>query len=401
MKTTFYTVFIFMLVITGNVKSAVFSDSLERKTPVNSEQGNPALRMNYFFTEASYTGDICTNIFGGITTGTKYLGMANLKLGFDTEIAGLWKGGQFFINGAATHGKSPSEFLVGDFQTVSNIDAGDHIYIHELWYKHQFKRFEITFGLQDLNVEFAATDNGSLFINSSFGIPPVISDNIPAPIFPLTALGITSKIEITDNILLSAAVYDGCPTAFEHNLYNTNWHLSNNDGTLVLSELAWSKEFFQLPGTYKAGYYFHSGLTETDPETGVYAEVFDNNYGFYFIADQTVWQKSGSDQSIGVFAQLALSPASINTHHYYLGGGLNYCGISKKQPNDALGLAFACAGFDHKIRKNETTIEMYYKKQICENLFFQPDVQYVINPAGTEAELPNALVGLLRFNIAF
>jgi len=401
MKTTFYTVFIFMLVITGNVKSAVFSDSLEMKMSVNSEQGNPAQLKNYFFTEASYTGDICTNIIGGITTGTKYLGMANLKLGFDTEIAGLWKGGQFFINGAATHGKSPSEFLVGDFQTVSNIDAGDHIYIHELWYKHQFKRFEITFGLQDLNVEFAGSENGSMFINSSFGIPPVISDNIPAPIFPLTALGITSKIEITDNILLSAAVYDGCPTAFEHNLYNTNWHLSNNDGTLVLSELAWSKEFFKLSGTYKAGYYFHSGLTETDPETGASAEVFDNNYGFYFIADQTVWERSDREQSLGVFAQLALSPASINTHHYYFGGGLNYSGISKKQPNDALGLAFACAGFDHNTRKNETAIEMYYKKQICENLFFQPDVQFVINPAGTNEVLPNALVGLLRFNIAF
>jgi len=401
MKATLFTTLIFIIVLTGKVKSAELGDSLEMKTPTNSEQANPAQRKNSFHTEASYTGDICINMLGGINTGTKYLGMANLKLGFDTKMAGLWKGGQFFINGAVTHGKSPSEFLVGDFQAVSNIDAGDHIYIHELWYKHQFKRFEITLGLQDLNVEFAASDNGSMFINSSFGIPPVISDNIPAPIFPLTALGINSKIEITDNVSLSTAVYDGCPTAFEHNIYNTNWHLSNKDGTLILNELAWSMDFFQLPGTYKAGYYFHSGLTQSDPETGSATEVFDNNYGFYFIADQNVWEKSDSEQSIGVFAQLALSPTAINTHHYYFGGGLNYSGFSKKQPNNALGLAFASSGFDQKIKKNETTIEMYYKKQIRENLFFQPDIQYVINPAGTDEVLPNALVGLLRFNIAF
>lgn len=87
-------------------------------------------------------------MYGGIKTGTVYLGMANLKISFDTKGAKLWKGGQLFINGAVTHGKSPSELLVGDFQAVSNIDAGDHIYIHELWYKHQFKQFEIIFGLQ-------------------------------------------------------------------------------------------------------------------------------------------------------------------------------------------------------------------------------------------------------------
>lgn len=401
MKTAIFTTLICIFVLTGKVKSLEQGDSLQIKMPLNSEQTDPVQRKNSFFTQASYTGDICTNIIGGISNGTKYLGMANLKLGFDTENAGLWKGGQFFINGAATHGKSPSEFLVGDFQVVSNIDAGDHIYIHELWYKHQFKRFEITFGLQDLNVDFAASENGAMFINSSFGIPPVISDNIPAPIFPLTALGITTKIQFSEEVMFSAAVYDGCPTAFEHNLYNTNWHLSNNDGTLIVSELAWSKEFFQLQGIYKAGYYFHSGLTQSDPETGSTNQIFDNNYGIYFIADQLLWKKSDSKQSIGIFAQLALSPASINSHHYYFGGGINCFGIFGKQPNDALGLAFACAGFDPEIRKNETTVELYYKKLICENLFIQPDIQYVINPAGTDTALPDALVGLLRFNIAF
>ena len=161
-------------------------------------------------------------------------------MGFDTQNAGLWNGGQFFINGAVTHGRSPSELLTGDFQVISNIDAGDHIYIHEFWYRHSYKGFGITLGLQDVNVEFAGTENGSMFINSSFGIPPVISDNIPVPIFPLTALGITAKLELIGSISLKAAIYDGCPTAFEHNVYNTNWHLNTDDGTLAIAEIQWS-----------------------------------------------------------------------------------------------------------------------------------------------------------------
>lgn len=401
MKSIHPNLFFLLVFVSNQVKSTGTSDSTQLSTIKKTDQKITSQHQQAFTTEASYTGDICTNMFGGITTGIKYLGMANLKVGFDTQNAKLWKGGEFFINGAGTHGQSPTKFLTGDFQAVSNIDAGDHIYIHELWYKQQFKSFEITFGLQDLNVEFAASDNGSMFINSSFGIPPVISNNIPAPIFPLTALGITTKIQITGNVSLSAAVYDGCPTAFEHNVYNTNWHLCSEDGSLILGELAWSTDLFQLPGTYKAGSYFHSGLNESDPETGEITEVFDTNYGVYFIADQTVWQKADSDQSIGVFTQLALSPASINNHHYYIGGGINYFGISKKQPEDALGMAFACAGFNKNYKKNETTIEAYYKKQICENISIQPDLQYVIHPAGTNEMLPNALVGILRFNLNF
>ena len=394
-------ILIIIMTVTNLAKTANLGDSTEANISGTSDQISSQKPQKAFTTEASYTGDICTNMFGGITTGIKYLGMANLKVGFDTQNARLWKGGQFFVNGAVTHGQSPTEFLVGDFQAVSNIDAGDHIYIHELWYKHQFKRFELTFGLQDLNIEFAGSDNGSMFINSSFGIPSLIADNIPAPIFPLTAPGITGKVHFTDNISLTAAIYDGCPTAFEHNVYNTNWHLCAEDGTLILSELDWSTDLFQLPGTYKAGYYFHSGLKETDPETGETSEVFDANYGVYFIADQTVWEKADSEQNIGVFAQLALSPANINNHHYYAGGGINYFGISKKQPEDALGIAVACAGFNKSYKKNETTIEAYYKKQIGENFSIQPDLQYVIHPAGTDEILPNALVCILRFNISF
>jgi porin len=399
MKTRLLLLLITMMV-TNPAETANLVDLTEVNIGGKSDQISSQKPQKAFSTEASYTVDICTNRFGGIATGTKFLGMANLKVGFDTQNAKLWKSGQFFINGAITHGQSPSEFLVGDFQTASNIDAGDHIYIHELWYKQQFKRFEITFGLQDLNVEFAGSDNGSMFINSSFGIPSLISDNIPAPIFPLTALGITSKIQISDQVSLSAAIYDGCPTAFEHNVYNINWHLCQDDGTLILSELAWANELFQLPGTYKAGYYYHTGLYEKDAETGETTEVFDNNYGFYFIADQTVWKKSDSDRSAGVFVQLALSPADINNHHYYFGGGINYFGISKRQPEDALGMAFACAGFNKNYKKNETTIEAYYKKQIGENFSIQPDLQYVIHPAGTDEILPNALVGILRFNLS-
>src|ERR1035437_3452005 len=81
----------------------------------------------------SYIGDNLNNLSGGVKTGSCYLGMASIKISFDTEKAGLWKGGHFCINAANTHGSSPSDALVGDFQVVSNIQAGNHTFIQELW----------------------------------------------------------------------------------------------------------------------------------------------------------------------------------------------------------------------------------------------------------------------------
>lgn len=352
-----------------------------------------------FSFETSYVGDFVGNASGGIKTGTAYLGMANIILGFETEKAGWWKGGSFFINGAALHGESPSEKLIGDFQIASNIDAGEHTYMHELWYKQQIGNIEFTIGLQDLNVDFAASENGSMYINSSFGIAPVISDNVPVPIFPLTGLGISFKWNIADKISLLGAAFDGCPSDFSENKYNLNWTLNDEEGLLTIGELQYETKK-NLTGVYKIGYYYHTGLSETDENTGISTAVFNHNYGLYLIGDQTIWKKN-EHKKIDLFAQLAFSPGDVNAHNYYIGGGMNYFGIFDAAGNDALGLAFAAAGFHNGMHKHETTIEAYYKAQLTENISIQPDIQYIINPSGSDEKKGNALVGFVRLGINF
>jgi porin len=103
---------------------------------------------------ASYIGESQNNLSGGIKRGSGYLGMANLSLEFNTEAAGFWKGGQFFVSGANTHGQTPSSELYGDYQVASNIEAGNHTFLQELWYKHTIGNVSLTLGLQDLNSEF-------------------------------------------------------------------------------------------------------------------------------------------------------------------------------------------------------------------------------------------------------
>lgn len=345
--------------------------------------------------EAAYTGEFLNNISGGIKTGSVYLGMANLRLGLNTDNTGLWKGGKLYINAANTHGSTPSAKLLGDFQVASNIEAGNHTYIQEFWYKQTLGSFEVTAGLQDLNVEFVASDHGGLFLNSSFGIMPSISGNIPAPIFPLTTLGISAKWQVSEKLTLMGALYDGCPTDFEDdNPYNLKWSIRSQDGALMFSEFQYTTEIGEKAGTYKLGGFFHDNhLVDTTEEP-----IYKNNYGFYAIADQMLWQNA-TNKKLGMFLQLGLTPEDFNYLQYYIGGGVNIHGLWSKTSEDILGVGVAHAGIEET--GNETTFELTWQLPLSSHIFIQPNVQYIINPSGYGEKLDNCFAATLRFGLSF
>lgn len=349
---------------------------------------------SFFDYEFGYTGDFMSNMSGGIKTGEAYLGMVTLQMSFDTEAKNLWKGGEFSILGASTHGDEPSAELIGDFQVASNIEAGNHTYIQELWYKQQLGNISVKVGLQDMNVEMAYSNYSSFLLNSSFGIHSTISDNIPAPIFPLTALAITVGYEITSDVYLHTAVYDGKVHDFNNNRYNINWKLGSEDGFISITEFQYNRGLLgDLPGSYKLGYYYHNhgDSDSNDPSP---------NYGFYSVFDQAfgTWSDEGE---IAAFLQLGISPKDNNNHNNYIGFGLQATGLCEKRSSDVLALGIAYSAFQDGVSKSETAIEASYVAQITDRISIQPDLQYILNPAGTDVALDNAFVGTLRLSIGF
>lgn len=345
-------------------------------------------KINPFSYGGTYTGDAVNNFHGGIKKGFAYLGMATLNGDFDTEKAGWWKGGEAYIKIANTHGGEPTTYLVGDFQGVSNIEAGNLTWLYEFWYKQQFSKWSVVIGVQDLNVNFATTENGTLFTNSSFGIHSSIADNIPSPIFPLTALGISMQWKVSDNLIFQAALFDGTPDDFENNPFNISWRLNKTDGFLTLSEFHLSKSLIKnLNGSFKLGGYYHM---HGDLNVGV-----QKNFGLYGVAEQEITDK------FSLFAQIGLSPRSINNHNHFYSLGFNLKTPFKKRENDVFGMAIAYAGIDSNEIGSETAIELTYQLNIYNILYVRPDIQYIINPAGTDQKLDNALVGFLRFGVEF
>jgi porin len=342
--------------------------------------------------EISYTGEVVNNTYGGLKKGTSYQGLVNFKFTYNTESTGLWKGGEVYLNIANTHGGTPAQTLFGDYQGLSNIEAGNHTYIHEFWYRQSLHDVDITLGLQDLNASFIISENGTNFINSSFGVPACISHNCPVPIFPLTTPGAAIRWRITESFTAQTAIYDGNNSGFEKDPHNLNWSISKDDGYLSISELQFQHPAnFDLGGIYKAGFYYHNTLRQENEDIEP-VTVFNNRYGFYFNTDNEIVRVKGS--VLNAFTQLSVSHGWNVENNLYIGGGLLFKQVFAD--NDALGAAYAGSYFNDG-RTSEKVLELTYKGYITESVFIQPDIQYIINPAGDFSSMQNALAGIIRF----
>lgn len=349
-----------------------------------------------FSYEATFIGDGISNFHGGIKRGTGFLGLTNIQLLFDTEKAKLWQGGSFHINFSNTFGDIPSGAMVGDVQGFNNIEAGNHTFLQEFWYNQQIGKVNLTVGLQDMNVDFACSHYGSAYINSSFGIHSTFSSNITSPIFPLTSLGLTILWEITPTLTWKNAFYDGEPSDFNVNPFNLNWKLSGRDGVLWMSEF--QKDVLlhnHLPGYYRFGAFVHEH-SEADSILNNEQKMW--RYGLYFVGDQRLILFPNG-HNLGLFTQMSFCPQKESDNYLYIGGGLSVHGIGHRK-HDHYGVGVAYARLRSKAA-SETAIELFYKLRINEFMYLQPDLQYILNPLGTDEKLSNALVGTLRFALNF
>jgi porin len=183
------------------------------------------------------------------------------------------------------------------------------------------------------------------------------------------------------------AVFDGMPEDLDYNPHNISWHLNSNDGYLTFAELN--------VADFKFGAYYHNH--------SFYSEGADSsvpNYGAYLTADHTLIRFS-AERQLNAFLQFSLSPASKNDNNWYLGGGIHCTGPIAGRSDDEFGLAFARANLQHSANGSETTLETTYKLNVCKQVFLQPDLQYILHPAGTDGTPANALAAILRFGIEF
>jgi porin len=360
--------------------------------------------------EAVVTSDFLFNAHGGLERDGSILGNFDLTLALDTQRAGGWRGGTFFVYalGNWNSGELISD-LVGDLQVTSNIQASAAVRLYEAWYEHRFAddRLSLLVGLHDFNSEFDAVEYGAMFINSSFGISADIAQTAPS-IFPTTALAVRVRAEPGEDSYLLAAVYDGKP-GDPYDSSRTTVKLTKSDGVFAALETGLAHGEPGRRDYYKLGV---GGWFQTAEVSNFDGEMRDRNFGVYLIGEKTLYTEADSAQGLGAFVQFGYADENRNQLAYYWGAGLRYVGLIPGRERDEVGVAVASAWNGSEfvrfsedvqmtpVEHTETVIEAAYRAEIATGLIVQPDLQYVINPS-MDPEIDNALQVGLRLEISF
>jgi porin len=257
-----------------------------------------------------------------------------------------------------------------------------------------------------LNYDFAYTNYGANFLNSSFGISPEVSVNVPTfSTYPFNAFGIRADYQMGD-YFVRGAIVSGNPGNHVSNKYSFNYNFNENDGLFYIAELEKEKMFGEdiFLSNYRIGAWYHTGkfnyLTDT---TGSLTHKGD--FGAYIMGEKLVFSETADKtQGLGVFANAGFTPGDYNFISAYIGGGLCYTGLIPKRNSDILSLGIANPILNSSLKKVDKTytsieeaIELNYNYIISDNFNIMPCIQYLPNP-GFHNNNNNPLIFMVRMS---
>jgi len=398
--------------------------------------------------------EVLGNVTGGTRQGFEYDGLTTATVQMDTQAAFGWQGGQFNVSALQIHGRDLSADNLLTLQLASGIEADPATRLWELWYQQKFfnDKVDVRFGQMSIDQEFIITQNGSYFINTSFGFPQLPATDLPggAPQYPLSGLGVRVAAHPSDTVTILAAVLNGSPdyrnVGSPQQQNPSGVSFPTNGGVLAIAELQYTtptsagkSDPQPLPGTYKIGGWYDSesvadvlfdgpGLPLANPASEGIPLTHPGDFGLYAVADQMIYRWSDDpDRNISVFARPVVAPQQDRNYLVFnLQAGVTAHGLIKGRNDDVFGVGVTYAQVSERVtaqdqlratlnpgafipvRHNETVVEATYQYQATPWLKIQPDFQFVFNPGAgianpndpTEKVKDEAVLGV-RATIAF
>ncbi len=375
----------------------------------------------------NYTGQVLSNVSGGIRRGTVYQGKLEAVVNADLSKMAGFDGLSFYANAFQIHPTGGiSRDLVGNFETISNIEALPATRLSEMWLEQKFwdGKASIRFGQLAANSEFFISDYSIFYLNSDW--PAITKQDLPSggPAYPLSTPGIRLKVEPTKGVVFLAALFNGDPSGPGpadpeiKNRHGLNFRVT--DPPFLIAETQFKtnegKTDTGLASIIRLGAWHHfgrfddqrfgtDGLSLANPLSNGMARQLRGNDGVYGIIDQQLYRPPGGDPTsgIGVFSRISASPSDRNPIDFYLDGGIVFTGMLPGRPDDKFGATFLYSsisdrartldrdaiffsGMPQPVRNYELTFEFSYMYQILPGWVIQPDFQYVVHPGGNIAD---------------
>lgn len=380
----------------------------------------------------SYWGIFQGNPVGGQAQEVGYAHEMLFGATFDMQKLVGWNGASFKISGASNSGTNLSTAIGNVFNTAESYVTPTGMF-YEMYYAQKlfdnFLEFRVGrmvvadqfCGLPAFGMQVSGGIDGnptSLFLNSNFTSSPNAT------------WGATVKINPTPIIYAETGVFQATNRLGKIAYHGLDFSMRGNDGLLMFAETGWSPTFGAqpagtthdkdgkksvvpadagLPGLYKFGGYF-----STFPYAGFLGGAQQNTYGFYLLAQQTVWQSAkNASHNFAVWGGVTYSPQFQVAEMPVMGfGGTIWQGLIPGRDQDQFLCTWMTGSFSSAYADSvaatpgnarptaETVFDVSYIINITPNVFIQPDIQYIIQPNGV-GTTPNALVIGAQFGCNF
>lgn len=389
----------------------------------------------------TYTSDIAGNPVGGKSPyGFTYCD--NLALGclIETEKLFGWQDGYFMMSVLQRNGLSLSQKNIGNQFTVQQVFGGETFHWYELSYEQKFsdKHGSLKIGRLAAGDDFAVSPLYWLYMNNGIdGNPQAVPVNSKFSTYPNAVWGSRLKVDLTSSTVARLGIYQVTPF---NSVNGLNWNFYPSNGLMLVGQYSWNPEFFlpsapsslekrspaALPNDvasknivkansrgFEGHYWMGSYYSTMQYAQFNSSATVPNAYGFYWHGDQTVYRvDSVSNKGLVIWSAYAFSPQqNISKVPFQVNGGAIYTGLIPDRANDQtiLGVIYGCfsssyAGAQSSAGNGSPTYELVYEAGYRINFtkyaYFQPDLQWIINPGGF-GSTPNAVVVGAQTGIIF
>ena len=384
---------------------------------------------------SSYTIDVGGNPTGGLKQTVAYSACLYMAANLDFEKMASIKGLALKVSNLLLSGQNLST-STGSFYSVQEIYAPGSYYFGELNLSLSIldDTFLFEMGRIFAGDIFAVPTFSQYYLNSSANGPGTIESDVFFPHYNTAVWGVRATYQPNDDWYLMTGLYDANQSAAKITNYGADFSFDMDEGYLAVSQLTYvhgqDRKRGALPGSASFGAYYENSRFKNFSDL---SNRRHGNYGFYLMADQTVYlgerlefggapnMGSGATpaeshahpryqstimpqrrpKELGLWGGAVLAPQeNINAQTYEIAVGAVYYGLLPKRDRDATAFCFVLGHFSPELegQSDEMILELDHRFQMGPWFYITPDIQYIINPNG-KSDIADALV--LGFEASF
>jgi porin len=388
-----------------------------------------------------YNSIFSGNISGGThPRDATYVDDAWIGVKFNLEKLFGWRGGQFVVSAINRNGDDLTTKYIGSIYSTQQMVGGQRPFLYQVYLQQKFWGDRLTAKLG----RFGASDDFNSSPFYGYSLNNGINGNIRNVLFdtrfsayPFAVWAAAVFYEPSPEFTIKLGIFQTSDDMFENDDNGLNWGIEGGDGYTLIGQFGWSPQFFKQP-VHEAG--SRSGLRSARDGKAIAAPVLkglqghywigftysewdlyprfgggfeDHSYGFYANADQMIYpEASGREQGLYVFVASGYYPQEeISIVPFQFNSGLNYKGLFPGRNNDRTMLHFIYGDISRdfarssrlprrRLADSEEVLEFAHRFQVTPWSYFQPDIQYVIEPGGT-GDIPDAVVIGAQMGVTF